>query len=190
MIKWLRLRNTTKVDEHDEPTEPLLPIVLPSPPAEERTEPSGEEELPVPQLHVQFWPGQQVHKAQQPPAPTNPHAPSAITGENSKQTSRGTAPPQLRRNPLPLLAGMCFVMLQLLLLVRFLLKLLDVSASDWVGTFYAISGVFIIPFRLIVPDIIAPFRIDIEVYTLLAVLVYGLLSHLLVRLLKLFLRQR
>ncbi|HEV7236867.1 MAG TPA: hypothetical protein VGN15_11835, partial [Ktedonobacteraceae bacterium] len=58
----------------------------------------------------------------------------------------------------------------------------------WTGIIYAISGVFVLPFRLLLANINFPIPNTLEIYTLIAILVYGLLSRLIVRLLKAILR--
>ena len=95
------------------------------------------------------------------------------------------------RSSLPLFVEMFLVVVQLLLLVRFVLKLIGLNGgTPWVGVVYALSGVFVLPFRLLLQNIAVPIPTAFEIYTLLAILMYGLLSRLLARFLKALLRSR
>jgi len=53
-----------------------------------------------------------------------------------------------------------------------------------VGTIYTFSSIFVLPFRLILQSFAPALPSSIELYTLLAILIYGLLSRILVRFLK------
>src|SRR6266568_2119245 len=89
--------------------------------------------------------------------------------------------------PLPIFVGMFFIAVQLLLLARFVLKLIRWPGSTaWAGTIYSVSNVFVLPFHLLLQNVALPaiFLNTIEIYTLLAILTYWLLSRILVRLLK------
>ncbi len=101
-----------------------------------------------------------------------------------------TAPTsRARRSSLPLLVGIFFVLVQLLLLTRFVLVLLAFPASTtWVGTIYTFSSIFVLPFRLLLQSFAPALPSSVELYTLLAILIYGLLSRILVRFLKALLR--
>ena len=98
---------------------------------------------------------------------------------------------QPRRSSFPALVGFFLVIVQLLLLVRFVLKFVGAPADTlWVSTIYTISGVFVLPLRLLFELVVLPIHPDVELYTLLAILVYGLLSRILVRFLKALLHSR
>jgi len=82
---------------------------------------------------------------------------------------------------------MFFIAVQLLLLARFVLKLIRWPGSTvWAGAIYSVSNVFVLPFHLLLQNVALPaiFLNTIEIYTLLAILTYWLLSRILVRLLK------
>ncbi len=87
---------------------------------------------------------------------------------------------------------MCsLVGIQLLLLVRFVLKLIDPEYQYDMGRCSSmICGVFVLPFRLLLQNIAVPISTAFEMYTLLAILAYGLLSRLLVRFLRALLGSR
>jgi hypothetical protein len=77
--------------------------------------------------------------------------------------------------------------------VRLVLKIIDRPDNvAWVDTIYNTSNVFILPFRLLLQNIALPRIITsaVEVYTLLAILAYWLLSRILVHLLKALLYSR
>src|SRR5207248_8644674 len=91
------------------------------------------------------------------------------------------------QRPIPLFVGMFFVAVQFLLLISFIARINSLASyQQWLGIIYGISSIFLLPFRLLFEHVTLPFSltIGVEVYTLLAILVYGLLSRLLVRLLK------
>jgi hypothetical protein len=90
-----------------------------------------------------------------------------------------------------MLVGVFFVAVQFLLLISFIARLMSLSSyQQWLQGIYGVSSIFLLPFRLLFEHITLPFSltVGVEVYTLLAILVYGLLSRLLVRLLKVLLR--
>ncbi len=94
-------------------------------------------------------------------------------------------PPAVRTHysPIPILAGTFFLVIQTLLLLRFVLKTLNVPNDSLpVGILYAITDVLAAPFYLLARMVPIPFLS--ETYTLLALLVYGLLARFLVRFLK------
>lgn len=98
---------------------------------------------------------------------------------------------QPKQSAFPPYVGAFFVGVQLLLLVRFLLRLLAWSGSNvLVGVIYAVSALFVLPFRLLVQITGLPSFNGLEIYTLLAILIYGLLSRILVRFLKALLNSR
>jgi len=91
--------------------------------------------------------------------------------------------------------GLLFVLVQLLLLVRVVLLLLGQPSSIWwVGLIYSISSVFVLPFRLLLQNVNVPLIAGTELYNyllvLLAILLYGLISRILVRFLKALLHSR
>ena len=90
---------------------------------------------------------------------------------------------------LPLAVGMCFVLMQMLLLVRFSLKLFDISSDIvWVGAVYGVSNVLVLPFRALFLQLGIPQFFTIETYTLLAIFVYGIVSRILVHTLKVLMK--
>jgi hypothetical protein len=86
---------------------------------------------------------------------------------------------------------MFFVAVQFLLLISFVVRLFNL-ASQWLQALYAISTLLLLPLRLLFEHVTLPLSstLGVEMYTLLAILVYGLLSRLLVHLLKLLLHSR
>lgn len=135
--------------------------------------------------------------------PSLPQQKASLPNERKEQSARQTvlAPstgagkrdrfPGIRHSPIPGLVGTFFVVIQLLLLARFGLKVIGMSADKfWVGDIYELSYIFIWPFRMLLQWIVARIPISTEVYTLLAILLYGFLSRVLVRFLKALLNSR
>lgn len=208
-MRWQQPSNDSQeqIDEHDAPTEPILPV-FPSPFAV--TVPNDvpnkdRQGIPIPVPHERPFPYQDIQQNGNapaypvypvlPPAPNNVkkgkekdmRPPGGAAPDNSRGKNKPAAQLQSRRRsgPVPNLVGFFFVLVQLLLLVRFVLKLLNFSGSPvWIGIIYTISSVFVLPFRLLLQNILNPIPNAIEIYTLIAILIYGLLSRLLVRLLK------
>jgi hypothetical protein len=131
-------------------------------------------------------------------APTEPlntiHPPSNPAGIPAGEPIYPVLPPlptsarnKKKPSSIPTFVGISFVAVQLLLLVRFALKLIGLQGNvPWVSLVYAVSNIFVLPFRLILHNLPLPLPIptSIELYTLLAILFYGLLSRILVRVLK------
>jgi hypothetical protein len=206
MQRWRQSqkKNADEPDEHSAPTEPLLPVVEDSVPAGEI--PPTEKLLPAPLSHEQTFPQQQAQDGTQlqgpssPPAvpvyPVLPPAPSIQQGHRPVGSAPAVQPQKAMastQSPIPLFVGIFFVAVQFLLLINFIARLISLpSYQQWLGVIYGISSIFLLPFRLLFEHVTLPFSltIGVEVYTLLAILVYGLLSRLLVRLLKVLLRSR
>ncbi len=197
-----------ELDEHDQPTEPMLPTI-PSPFSP--TAASGDTFIPAPQPYERPFPQQGKTivpdpglNGRSPGTPVYPQLPPVRAtggwgrpaGGRVPVTPVGAEPPiqaPPRRSPWPILVGLFFITVQLLLLVRFVLKIINWPASTtWVGIVYNVSSVFVRPFQLLLQNVALPIPIPgaIEIYTLLAVLSYWLLSRLLVRLLKAILHSR
>jgi hypothetical protein len=124
-----------------------------------------------------------------PPGGVYPVQPANIEQPGQKN---GTRP---RHSSFPALVGLLFVLVQLLLLVRVVLLLLGQPSSIWwVGLIYSISSVFVLPFRLLLQNVNVPLIAGTELYNyllvLLAILLYGLISRILVRFLKALLHSR
>ncbi len=206
MQRWKQpqKKNASEPDEHSAPTEPLLPVMEDSIPAGEI--PPTEKLLPAPVSYEQPFPQQQAQDGTQlqgpssPPAvpvyPVLPPAPSIQQGHHPAGSATAVQPQKptdSRQSTIPLFVGIFFVAVQFLLLINFIARLISLpSYQQWLGVIYAISSIFLLPFRLLFEHVTLPFSITIgvEVYTLVAILVYGLLSRLLVRLLKVLLRSR
>lgn len=176
-------------DEHNQTTEPM-PLIIPSP-----FPPGDDAQVPVPQPYERPFPGVNNRP---PGASAYPYLPPAPEARRQGRPPGGatslwpgdsatTLPARARRNPLPIFVGMFFIAVQLLLLARFVLKLIHWPGSTpWVGTIYRVSNVFVLPFRLLLQNVTLPAIVfnTVEIYTLLAILAYWLFSRILVRLLK------
>ena len=207
MLRWRRSqsKNADELDEHSAPTEPLLPPVEETVPTGGVTPPA----FPAPLPYEQPFPQQQAQDVPQQQGPSSPPAvtvypvlPPAPTIQQGHRPAGSVVPIQ-PQNPgysarsgksvIPMLVGVFFVAVQFLLLISFSARLISLSSyQQWLQGIYGVSSIFLLPFLLLFEHITLPFShtVGMEVYTLLAILVYGLLSRLLVRLLKVLLRSR
>ncbi len=197
-----------ELDEHDQPTEPMLTA---TPLSFAPTAASGDTFIPAPQPYERPFPqqGQEIVPAsdltgRSPEAPVYPQLPPAAAIGGWGRPAGGVVPitpavaetpiqPHPRRHPLPILVGLFFIAVQMLLLMSFVLKIINLPASmTWVGIVYNVSSVFILPFQLLLQNVALPIPMPIalEIYTMLAILSYWLLSRLLVRMLKAILHSR
>lgn len=194
-----RKNKREEIDEHDLPTEPLPRLVL-APfathqPGDSLISPSqlsGGAPI-LPPMHNRWvaflpaGPGRPKFEAY----PTIPYSPvPPITDEKpfSQEQVSWQSPVfttfLLRR--IPFGVGMCFVGVQMLLLVRFIFKICQLAAAlSWVNVVYLISDSILAPFHALLPPLTAAIFIRIEPYTLLALVCYGLCSRVIVHLLKL-----
>ncbi len=198
---------TTPIDEHDEPTEPIrqvdiaafVPTIPASSFAEEDVPSAKSATQPFPQHYVQ--PPAQSSAHHLPPPNVYPYLPARKEDFQANRPAGGAAPVQSTPVPvsiqarkgrmIPIAVGMCFVAVQALLLLRFVFKLLAFSSDiSWVAAVYGVSNIFILPFRVLFLQFSIPLFGTIELYTLLAILVYGVVSRIVVRILKLFFKTR
>lgn len=127
------------------------------------------------------------------PLPNNPPVGGDMLGAGRAQPQGVPAQRQesgkQRRLRQPLYVGMFFVAVQVLLLGRFVTNLLSLPADNvWRDIIVTFSDVFLLPFYLLFRQVTLPVTVGAELYTLLAVLIYGMISRILVRLLKTVLR--
>ncbi len=191
-----------ELDEHNQPTEPLPPPnASPFAPTED------DSFIPAPQPYERPFPQQVVLPGPTgglPPGSAYPQLPPTSVAGGWERPPGGVIPAvpattqkplrsTPRRSPWPILLGLFFVAVQLLLVVRFVLKLISWPAnSGWVGIVYGVSEVFVWPFQLLWKSLTLPIPIPgaLELFTLLAIVAYWLLSRILVHLLKAILRSR
>ncbi len=183
-----------EIDEHDQPTEPMRPIVIaPFAPSQA----NGTAQPPA-YPYLQPDPTKKKRRNDHRPPGGSLASPSSTVSPDSPNSpaypvlpSRPVKKVQPRQSPIPAFVGLFFVIVQLLLLVRFMLKLLSITGNTtWVSIIYTVSGLFVFPFRLLLQNISLSLPVSVEVFTLLAILVYGLFSRILVRFLKALLNSR
>ncbi len=208
-----------EIDEHDMPTEPIAyEAVSPSAPTvSQGANPSYQEVVPTPQPVEQPFPRQYVASISPqvvvPPVPggvlpvfpPTGGAPGYKKGKRSNgETPAGAMglPPKnvyaastTRRSAAPALVRLFFIAVRLLLLVQFVLTILHSllhwqDNALWVSAVYILSPVFIWPVRILIQQIPLPFFLWPELYTLLAIVFYTILSRILVRVAKLITRYR
>jgi hypothetical protein len=200
-------------DEHNQPTEPMSQIILtPFSPAPDvygtssiPASPLDEQHFPSKDSNAFLAPGMPNRSKISPAYPFLPAAPGYSRNNRPPGGAYPVVPPAIvqprkrRHNPgrsaVPALIGFLFVLIQLLLLVRVALQLLGQSANLWwVGLIYNISDVFVLPFRLLLANVNIPLVAGTDLYNyllvLLAILLYGLISRILVRFLKALLHSR
>jgi hypothetical protein len=206
-----------EMDEHNQPTEPMPPLVLPASPA---GVPGMVSSMPSPADPTLAMPpaygmpnaypypspaqypvqgGQQAYPVYPilPPQPAQQHIP--MTGNaTGSQFHPGEALGQFlkitfwiiftQRRLIPLLVGGLFVVVELGLLARAILALIGrFTFIPRQIALEAISDVFLVPIQLLVQVLHLPVPIGIEISCLLALPLYLLLSRLLVRTLKVLL---
>src|SRR5437899_7000225 len=156
-----------EMDEHDAPTDPMMPVFLPPSSATH-----ADEMIPAPKPHERPFPYQHVPLATPTNSPYNQPQPSVypVLPPAPASNKGGKLPPgaaastypvlpdwpaqttspqtQSRRSSLPVFVGMLFVAVQFLLLVRFVLKLLALPGNTtWISLIYTVIDVFVLPFR-------------------------------------------
>ncbi len=196
-------------DEHNSPTEPMSAIILsphsvPTSSMGNGNGPGGyasytvpaplPPELPFPQNGQPAAPYGYAPETPGiypvlPPAPIThgkgrPPGGAGFSGERARPLRA-----QPRRSSFPTFVGVLFVLAQLILLVRVLLLLFGVSASNvLVELVYAGGTLLAWPLRLLLEQVHLPAQIggDLLNYlaALVAILVYGVLARILVRFLK------
>ena len=127
-----------------------------------------------------------------PPSPIRQDAMAAPAGNREpSQPQDGktpTAGSQRLRKIFPALVGLCFVVIQLMLLASFALNVVGLwNNTLWANVLYVISDIFIWPLQTLAHQLPAPFSIPSQIMALLAILLYGMLSRVVVRCLKLLL---
>jgi hypothetical protein len=129
-----------------------------------------------------------------PPVPTRSNkkaaAPIGRSLAPSQPQADGISTPGRRklRKLFPALVGLCFVAVQVLLLASFVLKIVGLwNDTLWANVLYLISDIFIWPLQALVHLLPAPFSIPAQIVALLAILLYGVVSRVVVRCLKLLL---
>lgn len=203
-----------EIDDHNQPTEPMSqsPLSPYSSPTFMPASAVDQQEIPSPRLDERPFPKQSANPAESfhhqpgipsiypilPPVPTvspDIRPPGGSPPHAGLRDPGWTTPRRRRRSSIPALAGLLFVAVELLLLVRLVLSLFGQSSTNpWVGLVYTLSDIFVLPFRLLLENVKIPVLSGTELYSdlivLVALLVYGLLSRILLRFLKALLNSR
>jgi hypothetical protein len=194
-----RKKSMEALDHHDLPTEPQ-PLLIPTLFTENlpgQADPFDYATIPAPLAYV---PSASTNFPGYPGVARTPdvvYAGQDVSDSSIEEESKSTPPIvwQLRRiipfGLMPFGVGMCFVSIQCLLLVRFIAKICNLpTALPWVRTVYTLSDVVLLPLYALLPPLTQAIFARIEPYTILAIVLYGLCSRMIVRLLKLLLRMR
>lgn len=185
----------SEIDEHDLPTEPVPYVpatpdmnTVPAAPQQPITLGPFPQSYPAPPNAPKF----DVYPYHPPLAPQQPQpASQAPIGMKNPVAQQGKRPFYL--GFIPVCIGLFFVCIQMLLLARFVLRLLGIGeGASWVSTVYALCDIALLPFQALLPPLQLPGILNarVELYTLLAILIYGILSRIIVHILKLMLRTR
>ena len=95
-----------------------------------------------------------------------------------------------RTIPVPLLVGLGFVAIQLILVARLVVLFVpNGTVYTWSATIIALGDLCAEPFFVLIQQATLPNPVNTAVATLLAIFAYGIISRMLVRLLKLLLRR-
>jgi hypothetical protein len=186
------------INEHNQTTEPFDFGVSPYAPTV-----TGNRLPPDTPPIAMVRPGSQQQVPAQPPLiGAYPFLPPVPMRQNEKAASPvGSITPQNDRTSIaggrktqrlfPALVGLCFVILQVLLLANFALMMFGKwDNMFWVNVLYLVSDIFIWPVQALVHLLPAQISISTQIVTLLAILLYGMISRIVVRCLKLLLRTR
>ncbi|HLX58156.1 MAG TPA: hypothetical protein VKR83_14130 [Ktedonobacteraceae bacterium] len=168
-------------DEHNQPTEPMSAIIMTlhsAPTYPYQNPPETPREYPI------LPPSPVVGRSERPPGGALPF------GENGQPH-----PVYPHRSSLPQVAGVLFVVVQLILLARVVLFLFAIPESSiLVELVYGVGALFAWPFRLILEHLNLPALVGTALVNylaaLIAILAYGVLARILVRFLKALLKSR
>jgi hypothetical protein len=197
-MKRPKKNGTQEIDEHNQTTEafdfgvsPYAPTVTGNrlPP----DTPPIAMVRPVPQQQVAAQPPLIGAYPFLPPSPVRPNGMVAPVGNRASSPAGGVSlsGSQKLRKVFPALVGLCFVAVQLLLLASFVLKVVGLwNNALWTNVLYLISDVLIWPLQALVHLLPAPFSIPSQIVALLAILLYGMISRIVVRCLKFLLHTR
>src|SRR5579864_2819482 len=190
-------------DDYDSPTEPMMPIIIaphsPLPSSPDSSMPAGPTMPLQPASPIRSAPETPLVYPLLPPfageVSGNGRPPCGAAHTGNGLATRPVAPAQPGRSPVPIIVGYCFVFIQVVLLLRVLLLLFSVSNSVvWAKVLYTMGSVFAYPVRLPLDHIQPVTQLGPEVINylapLLAILIYGLVSRILVRFLKALLNSR
>jgi hypothetical protein len=182
------------VDEHNQPTEPIDFAVSPVSPYAPTATGDNPATIPVPNRPFSPQPPQAPLIGAYPylpPTPTRQGGYDGYAGNAPMPPGGSVSTNTKRRRVFPVLVGLFFVVIQLVLLARFVLTIATQwNDIAWVSIFYSVTALLIWPVQALLQQFSMPLAASVEISTLLAILAYGLLSRILVRCLKLILRSR
>ncbi|SRR6266516_4793969 len=196
-----------QMNDYEQPTEPMSQVILsPHSSTIPVPEPSiDEKDLPAPQLDERPFPKQSANSVdafQGPPAPPmypvlppvpaqgfNGRPPGGALPGIPPRVADKPAPRKPHRSSFPVFVGFFFVIVEILLLLRLLFLLSGTQDSNvWVGLVNTLSGIFVLPFRMLLENVKIPLLYGSQLYNdlliVFALLMYVILSRILVRFLK------
>lgn len=193
-----------KASDYDAPTEPVecavippymypyagvggpSPDIFPIPAAQPDERPNPQGASPV-YPYPYYQPAQNAAYPMLPPSPLRDPYGQPPGGASS--FARPQRAQRRHRSFIPGLVGVLFLLVQLALLARVVCMLFSIQNTTlWLTLFFAASDLFVLPMRWLAANInlsfLAGTQLLILLEFLLAALAYGILSRLLVRLLK------
>lgn len=203
-----------QMSDYEQPTEPMSQVIH-SPYSSTIPVPESsidEKDIPAPRLDERPFPKQSANPVgafHQPPAPPpmytvlppapaqsfNGRPPGGVLPGIPPRVPDKPAPRKPHRSSLPVFVGFFFVVVEIVLLLRLLFLLSGTSSSNvWVGLVNTLSGIFVLPFRMLLENVKIPLLYGSELYNYLlimfALLMYVILSRILVRFLQAVLYSR
>ena len=192
-----------KPEDYNATTEPVERVVLPSYPYPAPTYLDGDAlNVPAAQSYARPAPDEAYPYYQPPQYAVYPVYPVLPDAPNKKYRGSppGGSPPapqparqrRAHRSPLPGLVGLCLFLVQMVLLARVGCLLFNVQDTTlWLALLFAAGDLFVEPLRVLAANINLSVLAGTQLLTILeflvAILAYGLLSRILVRLLKMLL---
>ena len=195
-------KSVVKMHDFEEPTEPMSRVFLPpySMPTFQTDISTDQNAIPAPQLDEVPFPKSGMSAI----TPMYPILLPATPVSNYGGSSGVTSPDvnavkpeahlkrKTRRSSFPSLVGLLGLVVEFLLLLRLVISLFGTPISHvWVGFVYTVSTFFLLPFFLLLENVKIPLINGTEFYSDLiivcAIFVYGFISRILVRFLKVLL---
>lgn len=183
-------------EDYSDTTEPVARVVLPPPVVPTYAGGAAPDAwtVPAPQPAVRPFPGEVApdypYAQPQAPYPVLPPPLKRYRGQPPGGSPSVYRPARrLHRSPIPGLVRLAFFLIQLALLARVVCMFVNVQiTSPWLALLFAASDLFVQPIRWLAANInlsvLAGTQLLVYLEFLLAVLLYGLVSRLLVRLLR------
>lgn len=182
------------LNDYDQPTEPVERVVFPVQ-SNPNYAPGGQSAPFAPANPYPFTQPQEVWPVYPQAVPQYPVLPEGNYGEQDRRGSSAYRQQRVRRSrrsPVPGLIGILFVLAQMILLGRVLCMFFSVNpTTPWLSLLFAASDLLVWPASRLAANLNFPLlqgtQLLLSLEFLLSILAYGLVSRLVVRLLKMIL---